>query len=119
MRANKLVIFGILFLLAVFAILGWKTDQDLLPLPESLNLTDSAVRKVQITDRRGIALTVTYQNHWNVHDYVPLHEIPAFLQQAFLISEDQRFFRHGGADWIARLHAVFQNLANRHSTSLR
>ncbi len=111
MRPNRLVICGILAFLAFCAILGWRTFHDLRPLPESLNLDDSAVRKVQILDRHGIALTVTYQNHWNLHDYVPLHQIPAFLQQAFLISEDRRFFRHGGVDWIARLHAVAENLA--------
>jgi penicillin-binding protein 1C len=106
---------GILSVLAAFALLAWRTYRDLLPLPDSLNLTDSAVRKVQILDRHGIALTVTYQNHWNIHDYVALHQIPLFLQQAFLVSEDQRFFQHGGVDWIARLHAVFQNLAAMHA----
>jgi penicillin-binding protein 1C len=55
-------------------------------------------------------LTVTYQNRWNIHDHLPLHDIPHFLQQALVVSEDQRFYRHRGVDWPARLHAIFQNL---------
>ena len=51
-------------------------------------------------------LSVSFQNPWNVHDITPLHHIPAFLQQAFIQAEDQRFYRHGGVDWRARAHAL-------------
>jgi penicillin-binding protein 1C len=87
-----------------------KTFADLRPLPASLNFETSNIRKVQVLDRNGICLTVTYQNRWNIHDYVPLHDIPLFLQQAFVSSEDQRFYRHHGVDWRARLMALFQNI---------
>ena len=88
----------------------WKTYADLRPIPDSLSLGSSAIRKVQILDRHNIALTVTYQNRWNIHDYVPLHDIPLFLQHAFVLSEDQRFYAHHGVDWKARMHALWQNL---------
>jgi penicillin-binding protein 1C len=104
----------ITILLAMAAIAGsllWKTRADLLPLPQSLALDTSGLRKVQILDRNHVPLTVTYQNRWNINDYLPLHDIPAVLRQAFVMSEDQRFFRHGGADWTARLHALWQNLS--------
>jgi len=90
--------------------LFWKTHASLLLLPESLALDTSGLRKVQIVDRNYVPLTVTYQNRWNFHDYLPLHDIPGMLQQAFVVSEDQRFFRHSGVDWQARLHALWQNL---------
>lgn len=61
-------------------------------------------------DRHGKPLTVTYQNRWNIHDVVPLHEIPEILQQIFVLSEDKRFFEHHGVDWPARVHATWQNL---------
>ncbi|MGD8764141.1 MAG: transglycosylase domain-containing protein [Desulfobacteraceae bacterium] len=93
-----------------FGLFIWKTYTDLLPIPDSLNLEASAVRKVQVLDRNDIPLTITYQNRWNIHDYVPLHEIPIFLQQAIIISEDKRFYKHSGVDWIARWHALWQNL---------
>ncbi|MBW2431404.1 MAG: transglycosylase domain-containing protein, partial [Deltaproteobacteria bacterium] len=102
---------GILLLVvAITGTLLWKTRADLLPLPDSLLPQTSGLRKVQIVDRNHIPLTVTYQNRWNIHDYLPLHDIPALLQKAFVVSEDRRFFRHSGVDWMARLHALWQNL---------
>ncbi|MCD6293748.1 MAG: hypothetical protein J7M20_02240, partial [Deltaproteobacteria bacterium] len=64
------------FLITGTTVLVWKTFEDLQPLPHSLNFEKSNIRKVQILDRNSIPLTVTYRNRWNVHDYVPLHEIP-------------------------------------------
>ena len=108
-RKHRLLIAAIL-LATTFGAFIWKTSADLLPLPDTLTLEASNVRKVQVLDRHGIPLTVTYQNRWNIHDYVPLHHISLFLQQAFVLSEDQRFYRHRGVDWTARFHAVFQNI---------
>ena len=97
-------------LMAAAGVLAWKTVNDLQPLPYSLNFENSRIRKVQILDRAGIPLTVTYRNRWNIHDYVPLHETPPLLQQAVVVSEDRRFYRHHGVDWRARLMALFQNI---------
>ncbi|MCK8601234.1 transglycosylase domain-containing protein [Desulfoferrobacter suflitae] len=96
--------------LLLFAFVAWQTRRDLRPLPSSLNLAGSAVRKAQVVDRRGVPLSVTYQNEWNLHDQAALHEIPRLLQQAFIQSEDRRFHRHHGVDWRARVHAVWQNI---------
>lgn len=90
--------------------LTWRTIRDLRPLPESLALGDAAVRKMKILDRSGIPLSVTYSNHWNLHDTVPLREIPELLRQAFIASEDKRFPEHCGVDWLARGHALLQNV---------
>jgi len=95
---------------AIAGSLLWKTYADLRPLPESLALDTSRLHRVQILDRNFTPLTITYQNRWNIHERVPLHDIPGFLRQAFVVSEDQRFFEHGGVDWPARLHALWQNL---------
>ena len=92
------------------AALAAKTQQDLLPLPQTLSLADETVAKVQALDRYGTPLTITYQNRWNMHAALPLHRIPALLQDVFVAAEDQRFFRHHGVDWTARLRAVIQNL---------
>jgi penicillin-binding protein 1C len=88
----------------------WKTNAGLLPLPASLSPNGFNVRKVQVMDRNYVPLTVTYQNRWNLHDPIRLHDIPQFLQQALVVSEDQRFYRHQGVDWPARLHAIYQNI---------
>ena len=79
-------------LLTAGAGLAWKTVRDLQPPPDGLNFEKGPVRKMQILDRDDVPLTVTYRNRWNIHDHVPLHEIPALLQQAFIASEDRRFY---------------------------
>jgi len=106
---QKYIIIILLVMAAVGGSLLWKTRSDLLPPPDSLDLQGAWLRKVQILDRHLQPLTITYQNQWNLHDEVALHDIPDFLRQTFVLSEDQRFFRHGGVDWPARLHALWQN----------
>jgi penicillin-binding protein 1C len=88
----------------------WKTKADLLPLPASLSPAGFHLHKVRLLDRDYVPLTVTYRNRWNIYDQIALHDIPQFLQRAFVISEDQRFYRHKGVDWSARMHALFQNV---------
>ncbi|KJS00327.1 MAG: hypothetical protein VR65_12410 [Desulfobulbaceae bacterium BRH_c16a] len=97
--------------LAAALLIGKNIHQDLRPLPTGLRPQGLEFRKQQFLDRNGIALSVTYDNPWNVHDWLTLHEIPAFLQAAFIASEDRRFYRHHGVDWLARVHALVQNLA--------
>jgi penicillin-binding protein 1C len=101
---------SIITLLLGVGILWWQTLVDLRPLPKTLSVTTSPIHKLQILDRHAIPLTITYQNDWNIHDYIPLHDIPELLQQIFLLAEDKRFYEHNGPDWLARWHAMFQNL---------
>ncbi len=88
------------------------TLDNLVPPPESLQSITAAVSVPRILDRHGTPLNVTLENDWNVHDIVPLHEIPGFLKRAFIHAEDKRFHGHGGPDWIARAAALRTNLAN-------
>ena len=94
---------------AALLVLG-KTSLDLKPLPDSLPPSEFGLGQPQITDRNGLPLTVSYQADWNRNEVVPLHETPALLQQAFVHAEDKRFFEHRGVDWLARAHALVQNL---------
>jgi penicillin-binding protein 1C len=91
----------------------WKTWAALLPFPASLTPEAMQVQAVQIVDRHGVPLSVTFQNPWNVHQVTPLHAIPPFLQLAFIQAEDKRFYQHGGVDWWARCHALTQNVLAR------
>jgi penicillin-binding protein 1C len=108
-RARRRVVIVAVVALAV-AILWAVTLAALQPVPRAL-LNAPATVKPQVLDRRGQALTVTYQNHWNLHDRRALHDVPVFLQRAFILAEDKNFYAHEGVDWIARLHALWQNLA--------
>ena len=99
-----------LILLGLLAFCTWQAQ---LPLPVSLPPDATELRRTQVLDRHGTPLSLTHQNLWNVHDVVALHAIPLLLQQAFLTAEDQRFSTHIGVDWVARLHALGQNLLAR------
>lgn len=103
-------------LIACFCILGgvvaslvWKTVHDLRPVPASLDVQNSEIRKPQVTDRYGRLLSVTYLNRWNINPK-PLHEFPELIRAAFVESEDRRFYSHCGVDWLARGHALVQNV---------
>ena len=81
------------------------------PPPEGLERLSGTVRRLEVVDRNGIPLNVSYANDWNLYARAPLHEIPEFLATAFVYAEDARFFRHSGQDWRARLAALAQNVA--------
>lgn len=41
---------------------------------------------------------------------VPLSAVPEFVQQAFIATEDRRFYQHGGLDWRGFFRALATNL---------
>ena len=86
-----------------------KFVRDLRPLPDSLLGSVKFVQKAQVLDRGANPLSYTYQNAFNLHHLVALHEVPDLLQTAFVEAEDRRFFSHSGVDWLARLNATLQN----------
>jgi len=79
-------------------------------VPDNLNVVTEHLKKNHYLDRNNINLNKTYENKWNIHDQVKLHDIPSFMQQAIISAEDKRFYSHNGVDWIARLSAVKQNI---------
>lgn len=42
-------------------------------------------------------------------DWVPLAEISSALQRAVVVSEDRRFYEHGGVDWLASAAAAWSS----------
>lgn len=80
------------------------------PCPDELPPARGDVVRARVLDREGRPISVTFQNPWNVHDRVALHSIPELLRRAMIEAEDRRFLRHRGPDWVARLHAVVQNV---------
>lgn len=95
--------------LAACAALAVATGVALKPVKTSLHALRSDAQALQITDRKGTPLTISYQNRWNVYDNLDLHEIPVLLRQAFVMSEDKRFYEHSGVDWRARAGALLLN----------
>src|SRR5256885_75361 len=41
---------------------------------------------------------------------VPLSQVPNFVQQAFIATEDRRFYQHGGLDWRGFFRALATNI---------
>ncbi|HEY0900914.1 MAG TPA: transglycosylase domain-containing protein, partial [Micavibrio sp.] len=79
--------------------------------PITLSLPTGA--SIQVLDRHGVPLTLSYHESWNSTHQVPLHQVPPFMRDAFIQSEDRRFFAHSGVDWRARFSALWQNIRTR------
>ena len=111
-KKNLCILIFIGAVLSVVSFFIFETRKGVLPVPDSLRQITSDVQRMQVLDRHGTPLTITYQNRWNTHDYVKLHDIPEFMQKIFVISEDKRFPMHNGVDWYARFHALWQNISS-------
>ncbi len=109
LKVKEFYIFALSIIGILLALFALKTAMDLQPMPAALSFGDSGVRKPQLVDRIGNPLSISYQNRWSVQT-VALREIPALLRNAFIESEDRRFSSHSGVDWLARVHALAQNL---------
>ena len=48
-------------------------------------------------------------------DFVPISEMPALMKNALLAIEDDRFYEHGGVDYVGVLRAGLANLASSRS----
>lgn len=90
--------------------LGVLTLRSMAPIETRFDEALSGQGFAQIADRNGVALSMRYQTVWNESDFVALHDIPEFLQAAFITAEDKRFYTHDGMDWRARAQAVVQNV---------
>ena len=101
----------VLVLVGVFGlcVATWLSMADL----SALDLKSKAHGQI-LLDREGHPLAEE-RGEWNIQDQVPLYEIPQHLQDAVLTAEDRRFYRHGGVDWLARFHALWQDLHAGHT----
>jgi len=111
-KKRKTIIITVISLFCFILILSVsiKTKFDLKAVPDSLRLLLTDINQCQAIDRHGTPLSITYQNRWNSYDFIALHDIPQFMQNSFILSEDKRFYNHNGIDLAARLHALWQNI---------
>ncbi|WP_035058152.1 penicillin-binding protein 1A [Andreprevotia chitinilytica] len=49
--------------------------------------------------------------------FTPIDQVPALMKQALLAAEDERFYQHGGIDYLGVLRAMVGNLLSGHSQS--
>ncbi len=64
----------------------------------------------QVLDREGNPLSNSYLNKFNTSDTLPLYEIPEPIQNAFVVSEDKRFYEHFGIDFLAKANSIYLTL---------
>jgi len=100
-------------LLVSGAVLGLLTWHDLPALPKSLPPQAEAAVP-QLLARDGTPLTVSHDSRFNRYAERPLSDIPTLVREAFVTSEDRRYWNHGGVDWRARFAAIWQNLQAGH-----
>ncbi len=99
----------ILFLMIIFIIFFIKLYSNLTKI-SSLNVYQDPFDKVEVQDRYGEKLLITYKTKWNVSNYVDLNKIPDFVKQVFVFVEDKRFFSHHGVDLRAKLGAILKSI---------
>jgi len=104
------LLISINFLILCFLVLFVITLIQTKSMSESLSDLTKNLDKPGLTDRKGVDLTFRYISKWNYNDQAALHEIPVFLQNVFILSEDKNFYKHNGVDWSARISALWQNI---------
>ncbi|HEX5314215.1 MAG TPA: transglycosylase domain-containing protein [Gammaproteobacteria bacterium] len=103
---------GLALLAAVALALALFTRAALMPLPAALP-PPSSTPALLFTARDGTPLNRTHRSRFNYTQRLPLWRMPVLLKEAFVASEDRRFWQHGGADWRARFAALGDDLRAR------
>jgi len=80
-----------------------------LPSPQELQ-SRAAVPSTKIYDRHGHLLYEIIGSHAGKHTPLPLDEIPLYLRQATVATEDASFYTNPGVDAKAILRAIMINL---------
>ncbi|HEY9547256.1 MAG TPA: biosynthetic peptidoglycan transglycosylase, partial [Solimonas sp.] len=93
-----------------FALLVLATLVSQRALPGTLRPVDESTAQVDVLDRDGRPLQISYDGGWNLHGQMALAKIPQTLRTAFVESEDRRFWQHHGIDWRARFAALWTDL---------
>jgi len=114
MRMRRRWLFGSVVAGVVVATsLAIATWLSLMPLPAALTPTNSAVAQ-QVLAADGTPLNRSFTGDLNTTATLSMWQIPTLIRTAFRISEDRYFWQHGGADWTARLAALWGNLRAGH-----
>ncbi len=95
------------------AALAFGTWQALMPLPSRLPPAGAPVAQ-QVLAAGGTPLNVSFRGDFNHTHTLALWQVPDLLRQAFVASEDRRYWQHGGVDWRARFAALWDNLRAGH-----
>ena len=71
----------------------------------------------RILDADGKIIQITALENGIRREFIPLAEIPPFVQEIFIEAEDRHFYSHHGLDFAAILRAIFQNASEGRTVS--
>lgn len=97
----------------LFIVFVAKTWSDYTPPSKDFVSIKQTSGNLQVLDRNGSPLNISYQNRWNMGDTLPLYKMPDLLKKAFIAAEDKRFYEHSGVDWLARSSAMKSMIENQ------
>ncbi|TVY02311.1 transglycosylase domain-containing protein [Cohnella terricola] len=112
-KAALIWLFFILLFAAVIAVVGYLlvilNGQRILSANENkLNLDQASI----VVDRNGNEIAKLAMAGGN-REVVPVNEIPKLLQDAFVATEDKRFYEHGGVDFLGIGRALVKDVIAR------
>ena len=111
LRTLWISIAAVAVLLLVLAIATWRA---LMPLPASLGGDASAASPTHFLAADGTPLNLSFKGRLNRAAVLPASRIPPLVREAFVASEDHRYWQHGGVDWRARFAALWGNARAGH-----
>jgi len=102
--------FWLLISIAALLAAGWALHAWLIvDLPSSQAISTIAP-STKIYDRKGRLLYEIMDPHAGKHTPLPLDQIPLYLRQATVATEDAGFYTNPGVDFRAILRAIITNL---------
>lgn len=102
-----LVLLGLILAIPLVIVPYWiKSQLDLLPDPKLLTLREISV-STKIYDRNGVLLYQIYSDE--NRSIVKLSELPKYVVEATIATEDKNFYHHIGFDLFGIIRAAFAN----------
>ena len=113
MNKRKILILSAIFsILFVFSFIVLRFS----PYPEFSDFRKRPV-STRIYDSEGKLIQITALDEGLHREFIPIDEIPAFVQEAFIKAEDRHFYSHHGIDFISIFRALFQNTSEGRTVS--
>jgi 1A family penicillin-binding protein len=109
-KEHKLLLLIFVILAAILAGVVYFFILKDLPLPTKLN-SSSAPQSTQIFDRNQKLLYSIYTS--KNQNFVPLSEIPKYMQQATIAIEDKDFYKHGALDFRGIFRSIISNVTHK------
>jgi 1A family penicillin-binding protein len=108
-KKRKWFLLFILLAVAFIGVIYFYILKDL-PLPTKLN-SSNAPQSTQIFDRNQKLLYSIYAA--KNQNFVPLSEVPSYMQQATIAIEDKDFYKHGALDFRGILRSLLEDITHQ------